>query len=69
MGDVELGNGNADQVPSAAADHLAVGHVLPQILANLASHDLLESRQVVFDSHGHSLTLSHRFMGAMLTLA
>ena len=27
-----------------AADHLAVGDVLPQVLANFAPHDLLESR-------------------------
>ncbi len=40
---VELGNGNADQIATLAADHLAVGDILPQILANLAADNLSET--------------------------
>ncbi len=51
---VELRDGNADQIAPLAADHLAVGHVFPQVLANFAPYDLLETRlvSVDFDKHG-----------------
>ncbi len=57
MGHVELRQRNADQIAALAADHLAVGDVLPQVLANLAAHDLLEARLVVVDFHG---TMGHQ---------
>ena len=53
VGDVELGQGNAHQVASLAADHLAVSDVLPQILADFAAHDLLESRLIALDFDEH----------------
>ena len=43
MRHVELRDGNADQIATLAADHLAVGDILPQILANLAADNLPES--------------------------
>ena len=48
---VELRHGNADEIATLAADHLAVGDVLPQILANPPADDLLEAACVAFDVH------------------
>ena len=56
MRHVKLRDWNADQIATFAADHLAVGDVLAEILANLAAYNLFESRQVVFDSHRAVLT-------------
>ncbi len=53
MRHVELRQRNADQIAALAADHLAVGDVLPQVLANLAAHDLLEARLIAVDFEYH----------------
>ncbi len=53
VGHVELRQGNADQIVALAADHFAVRDVLPQVLADLAPHDLLESRLIALDLDVH----------------
>src|SRR5690606_24664268 len=50
---VQLRDGYAHQVPPLAADHFAMAHVLPQILADLAPHDLPEAVLVAFDLDRH----------------
>src|SRR6185312_15728360 len=49
VGDLDVGDGDADVFASLPADHLAVRNVLPQILADLAADDLLEALLVVID--------------------
>ena len=53
VGHVELGERDADEVVPLAADHLAVGDVLPQVLAYLPANDLFEPRRVAVDFHYH----------------
>src|SRR5262249_43231994 len=52
--DVDLWQGNADQVLALLADHLAAADVLAQVRLNLAAHDLAEALVVAFDllTHG-----------------
>ena len=57
VGHVQRRERDADQIATLAADHLAVGHVLAQVLPDLAAHDLLESRIIVLDLHSHGRPL------------
>ena len=50
---VELRQGDADEIATLAADHLAVGDVLPQVLADPAADDLSEAALIAFDFHDH----------------
>src|SRR5690606_30908476 len=53
VGNIQLGDGNADQFAALAADHLALRNVLPQVLTNLAAHNLLEAALVAFNLQTH----------------
>ena len=60
MGDFDLRKRNADELASLAADHLPVRDVLPQVLPDLAPHNLLESLQVSINAAGHDGTIPNR---------
>ena len=53
MRHIELRQRNADQIIPLPADHLAVGHVLPQVLAYFPANDLSEPRRVAVNFHHH----------------
>jgi hypothetical protein len=53
MWHIQLRKGNGNEVLSLAADHFAVGDVLPQILTDLPLYDLLEASDVAIDFHHH----------------
>ena len=55
MGDVDGRDRDAHQLAARAADHLAVGDVLPQILPHLPAKDLLEASHVSIDIASHSV--------------
>ena len=52
---VELRHGNADEIATLAADHLAVRDVLPQVLADPAADDLPEAALIALDFHDHGV--------------
>src|SRR5262245_3735466 len=53
MRHIELRQRNADQIVPLPADHFAVGHVFPQVLAYLPANDLFEPRRVAVNLHDH----------------
>src|SRR5262245_5434353 len=53
MRHVELRQRDADQVVPLPADHFAVGHIFPQVLAYFPADDLFEPRRVAVDLHDH----------------
>ena len=53
--DVDIGNGNADNIPTLTAQHLTVVNVLTKVLSNLATDDLFESRQITINITGHEI--------------
>ena len=55
MGHVELRHGNADEIATLAADHLAVRDVLAQIFADPAADDLSEAALIALDFHDHGV--------------
>ena len=54
--DIELGQRNTDSVFASPTDHFAVGYVLAQIFANLASHDLAKAGASMGPGHLPSRT-------------
>jgi hypothetical protein len=51
--DLDLGQRDRHQVAALAADQLALGHVLPEVLLDRAAHDLLEPLHVAVDLPQH----------------
>ena len=53
LGDLDLRQGDRDELAPRLADHLAVGDVLPQVGLDLAADDLLEPVGVTIDFSHH----------------
>ena len=51
VGNIQLRNGDADQVLSLSTNHFAVRHVLAKILAHFPPHDMVKSGYVALDRH------------------
>ena len=58
MRDLDVGDRDADDLASLAADHLAVRDVLAQVLAHLPAHDPFEALEVAVDAAGHVANLA-----------
>src|SRR5262249_45728410 len=59
--DVDLGDGDRDEVLAFAADQLALRDVFTEILANSPSDDLTESAVVLVDLQRHAASLAERW--------
>src|SRR5687768_6931831 len=57
MGDIELRHGDADEIATLAADHLAVRHVLSQVFADPAADNLSEAALIPLDFEGHGIVV------------
>jgi hypothetical protein len=57
VGEIELRDGNADEIAAFTADHFAVGDILPQILANFPTHNLPKAGLVSLNALHHGFTL------------
>src|SRR5262245_34800846 len=55
MRHIELPHGDADEILPLASDHLAVRHVLSQVLANPAANDLSKAALISLDFEDHGL--------------
>src|SRR4051794_8230294 len=55
MRNIERRHGNADQIATLPADHLAVRNILPQILADPAAHNLSKAALIALNFHDHGL--------------
>jgi hypothetical protein len=53
MGHIERRHRYADEVPAFPANHLAVRHILPQVLADPAANNLLEAALIALNFHDH----------------
>src|SRR5262249_10705732 len=57
---VDLRQGDADEVLALLADHLAAADVLAEVAFHLAADDLAEALMIAFDSLSHSSTLANQ---------
>jgi hypothetical protein len=69
MGHVELRNRDADQISTAAADHLAMRHVFAQVLADPAANDLAKAALIAldFEDHGWMFDAGCAMLDALLS--
>src|SRR5262245_32520607 len=55
MRHIERRHRYADEVPALPANHLAVRHILPQVLADPAANNLLEAALIALNFHDHGV--------------
>src|SRR5215471_15002887 len=49
----------ADEIPALPANHLAVRHILPQVLADPAANNLLEAALIALNFHDHGVRMTN----------